>query len=52
MERKHETGGEEQAQNLLMLWIQEGAIPSFLGLCVCKVEVLVSRLCLTPVPSG
>lgn len=34
MERKRETGGEEQAQNLLMLWIQEMAVPSFLGFCV------------------
>lgn len=34
MERKRETGGKEQAQNLLVLWIQEMGIPSFLGFCV------------------
>ena len=34
MERKRETGGKEQAQNPLVLWIQEMGIPSFLGFCV------------------
>ena len=45
-------GGEGQAQNLLVLQIQEAVTPSFLSVCVCKVGLLVPRLCLTPRGTG